>query len=120
MFNSDIKVGLGYIFKLFINIFIIISNKEIIKRKPDLQIHFIIFFIGSIIFNLAYNVQIIGRMNNYLLILRPFLLTIIIWHYFKIPKFKIISIIICSLYFLLFLISIYKSVNMCSPYNFSF
>ena len=120
IYNKNIQIGFGYMFRFFVNFFIIVVSQSFIKKNPDLYIYFIIFFIGAIISNLAYNVQIVGRINNYFLILRPFILSIIIWDYFKRSNFQFLAIVICLMYFILFLSAIYMSSNMCSPYNYSF
>jgi hypothetical protein len=118
--NTEIEGGLGYIFKIIVNLSIFILGGSVVKKKPELSIYFILFFIGAIIFNLSYNVQILGRFNNYFLIFRPVVISFIIWYYWKIPNYRLIIITFCSLYLILFLRAIYSSSNMCSPYQFSF
>ena len=118
--NQQTHQGLGFIFKIIINLLIIFFSGNVIKLYPQTAIYFILFFIGTILFNMAYNIQLLGRFNNYFLIMRPLLLSIIVWHFWKIPKLRIPIVGFCALYFSLFLIAIYNSSNLCSPYQFSF
>ena len=118
--NEEIQVGFGFLFKILVNFFIIIISGKVIKQHPETTVYFIIFFIGAILFNLSYNIQLLGRVNNYFLILRSVVLTLAVWYYWKNPKYRYAIIGFGSLYFILFLKAIYNSSNMCSPYQFSF
>lgn len=117
--NEALDTGLGFLFKVAVNFVIIIISGKIIVQYPRTSIFFVFFFIGAIIFNLSYNIQLVGRLNNYFLIMRSIVLAIITWHYFQIPRYRHLALIFCSLYFILFLRAIYISSNMCSPYMFS-
>lgn len=118
--NEETQVGLGFLFKIIVNLFIISISGKVLKDHPKATVYFILFFIGAILFNLSYNIQLLGRINNYFLILRAVVLAISVWYYWKIPKYRYAIISFCTLYFFLFLRAIYVSSNMCSPYQFSF
>ena len=120
MINEETQVGLGFLFKISVNLFIILISGRVIKKYPQTIVYFMLFFIGAILFNLSYNIQLLGRINQYFLILRSVVLAIFIYHFWQIPKYRIFVASFCSLYFLIFLKAIYNSVNMCSPYQFSF
>jgi len=117
---EETQVGLGFLFKILVNLFIILISGRVVKKHPQTTVYFILFFIGAVLFNLSYNVQLLGRINNYFLIMRSVVLAISVWYFWQIPKYRVFVIGFCSLYFFLFLIAIYNSSNMCSPFEFSF
>lgn len=117
---QELVVGLGYFFRLIITIIIILFSKPVIKKYPQTKIYFVLYFIGAIIFNLFYMVSLIGRINIYFLIMRPIVLAIIVFYLWENRKYRIVSIGLVSLYFILYLAAIYNSSNMCSPFQFVF
>jgi len=117
---EETHVGLGFLFKTIVNLFTILISDHVIKKYPKTTIYFILLFIGSILFNLSYNIALIGRVNNYFLIFRSAVLAISVYHFWHIPRYRIAVIGFCSLYFLLFLVATFNSSNMCNPYRFSF
>jgi len=120
MKSRDLEVGFGFYFKLLINGFIIWVSKDIVKYQEGLKSYFVLFTIGTVLFNLFYDFQLINRLSNYFLILEPILLSFICyiyWHKFwKTRRWVVVSLFI--LCFIFFLSSIYKNANMCSPYDF--
>lgn len=118
--NEETQAGLGFLFKILVNFLIILISGKVIKQHPKTAIYFILFFIGAILFNLSYNILLLGRINNYFMIIRSVILAIAVWYYWKNPKYRYAVIGFCSLYFFLFLRAILNSSNMCSPYQFSF
>jgi hypothetical protein len=118
--NQSTKIGLGYLFRIVLNLFLILISSRVLKAYPQATIYFILFFIGAILFNLSYNIQLLGRINQYFLIMRSVVLAISIYHFWQIPKYRVFVIVFCFLYFLLFLSAIYNSSNKCSPYQFVF
>lgn len=113
-------LGLGFIFKFLINLFIIFFSKEVVKQNPQTKIYFVLFFISTIIFNLFYMYQPIGRLNTYFAVLRCIVLALIIYHLSRKRKYQLLAISVIMYYFILFLSTIYNSSNLCSPYGFSF
>ena len=120
LINEEIQTGFGFLFKIIINLLIILISSSVIKIYPKTTIYFVLFFIGAILFNLTYNIQLVGRVNNYFLIIRSLLLAVSVVHFWKNPKVRILVIGFCFLYFILFLSAIYNSSNMSNPYQFSF
>ena len=118
--SGEVSLGLGYYFKIIVNVLILFLSKYVIEKRPETKIYFIIFFIGTIIFNLFYSFQIIGRLNSYFINLRPIVLAFILVYLWKYKKFKFTLKTLVLMYFLIFLVSIYNSSNLCSPYNFDF
>ncbi|MFW6008541.1 MAG: EpsG family protein [Nanoarchaeota archaeon] len=116
--------GLGFVFRIFVTYFILIFSKKVVASFPKTKIYFGLYFIGAIISNLFFMIQIIGRFNHYLLILRAIVLALIIYKLLKDNKTPALSYgivgIFCWLYFILFLVDIYRSANLCSPYQFNF
>tara|TARA_B100000795_G_C22791594_1_gene437235 strand:- start:379 stop:1572 length:1194 start_codon:yes stop_codon:yes gene_type:complete len=141
--NEETKIGFGFIFKIIINLSIILISRRVINSYPKTTVYFILFFIGAILFNLSFNIQLLGRINHYFLVIRSVVLAIAVFHFWnkpnrriakiksnvldiKIVRFKkntnerIAVIGFCLLYFILFLSTIYNSSNMSNPYQFSF
>ena len=117
---EETQLGLGFLFKTLVNLIILLLSGIVIREHPKTTVYFILFFISAILFNLSYNVQLLCRINNYFLIMRSIVLSISIWHFWQVPKFRFPVLVFCSLYFFLFLVAIYNSSNMCSPFNFTF
>jgi len=117
--NKNVTTGLGFYFKIITNLIIFFISNYIVKKNSYYKIYFILFFIGSIIFNLSYNVQIVGRFNLYFLIIKSIVLSIIIYELFKVKKYNIYICLFILLYFILFLSAIYNSSNMSNPFRFS-
>lgn len=117
---QEMDIGLGFIFKQLVTVVIIFLSKPIIEKYPQTKIFFVLFFFGAIFFNLFYMYPLIGRFIRYLTIFRPIALALIVSYLWE-RKNNIIGIIpIITLYFFLYLVAIYTSSNMCSPYNFAF
>ena len=116
----EIEYGLGFYFKVLINFMIILIADKVIKRDQNTTPYFILFFLGSIVFNVSNEIQLLGRVNNYFIILRPLILSILVWHFWDFKKYRLSISIFCLAYFILFLVSIYNSSNMCSPYQILF
>jgi transmembrane protein EpsG len=119
-YADDVSIRLGFVFKMAIALFVLITSGEIVKRYPKTKIYFVLYFIGAVIFNLFYRFQLVGRFNQYFLIMRPVSLAIIIYHFWSNRKYKIVSIVVSLLYFLVFLQAIYRSSNMCAPFQLCF
>jgi len=123
----DQGLGAGYLFRVLITIFIIFFSKQVVEKYPNTKIYYILFFSGAVISNLFFNYQLVGRFNNYFLVLRSFSLAFIVYHLWDSRNFliqgrnyHIIPICVLLLYFILFLSTIYNSSNMCSPFQFTF
>lgn len=118
--NEKVQPGLGYLFKIVLNLIIILLSGRVIKQYPQTTMYFVLFFIGTILFNLSYNVQLLGRINNYFLIFRSVILAISVYYFWQTPKFRLPVIALFTLYLFLFIVAIYNSSNLCSPFQFSF
>lgn len=117
-FDSEINYGLGYAFIVIVNFLIILSSKKVIKKYSSSKIYFLIFTIGAIIFNLSSNIFIIGRFNTYLLFIKTIVLAYTVLYFWNFKKYKFFVIIGIFFFLFFFLISIYNSSNMSSPYQF--
>ena len=118
--TEETTLGIGFYLKIIINFFILLLSGRILKLRSDLKPYFFLFFLGAVIFNIFYDLQVIGRINSYFLVLRAYVLGIIVYYYWKHFNIKIIPISIIALYILLFFGSIYRGSNNCAPYNFIF
>jgi hypothetical protein len=117
--EQQTQLGLGFVFKLIVNGFIIWVSADLVKYKTKLKPYFILFFIGAILFNIFYEFKLVGRLNNYFQIIKSVLLAYITYYYWFIDKKRVLVIVGICLYFLLYLSTIYNSSNMCCPYQFS-
>lgn len=117
--NQETQTGLGFTFKILVNLFIILISGRVLEKYPETKTYFVLFFIGAILFNLTYNIQILGRINSYFLIFRPFILAVAVYYFWAHRKYRIFVIGFVALYFLIFLSAIYNSSNMSSPFQFS-
>ena len=117
---QNLDIGFGYFFKLFVTFFILIFSKMIVKKHPETKIYFVLFFTGSIIFNLFFKMAPIMRLNVYFLNFRPLVLSLIIYKMWGIYKYRMLCIVFVFIYFILFLSMIYNSAELCSPFNFTF
>jgi hypothetical protein len=119
-FADETVLGLGFYLKIAINFFILVLSQKVIKVRPQLKFYFLLFAFGAIVFNVFYDVQLIGRLNNYFLILRSIVLAIIVYYYYIHFNKKNVAIGLVVVYLLFFFWSIYKGSNQCAPYNFIF
>lgn len=115
---QELNVGLGYLFRLFIAFFIFFYSNKVTEKYPNTKIFFVLFFIGSIIYNLFYMVQLIGRINHYFIFMRSVCLSLVLYYLWTEKKRQSISMVVMALYFIIFLVTIYNSSNDCSPYQF--
>lgn len=120
LIDVETKAGLGFTFRILMNILIIALSTSVLNKYPKATIYFILFFIGAVLFNLSYNIQLLGRINNYFLVIRSIVLAITVYFFWQKSNNRILIIGFCLLYFTLFLTAIYNSSNLCSPYRFLF
>lgn len=113
-------IGLGYFFRILISFVFLIFSKPLLRKYPKTQIYFILFFIGIIIYNLFFTLQIVGRFTNYFLFLRAYLLGVLVYFFLKNKNFNYIGMGIIILYFVLLWVDILDSANSCCPYQFTF
>jgi hypothetical protein len=114
--------GLGVIYRVIVTCIIMYYHKDIVNKYPNSKYYLIIMYIGAIIVNLFFSIQLIQRVNYYLLIIRPIALAYLYFtlHNSKNVFKKLIQTGLIFCYILLFAVEIYNSVAMCSPYNFAF
>lgn len=120
MIDEETQTGLGFLFRIVLNILIILLSGNVIRKYPVAKVYFFLFFLGSVLFNLSYNIQLLTRITNFFIIIRSLVLAISIYYYWQIPKYRIFIVGFFIVYFLLFITTIYNSSNMCSPYRFTF
>lgn len=116
----DTSLGMGFIFKIVINFIVIYLSKNLIEHSPKLKPYVFLFFIGAIAFNLFYEFELLNRIINYFLILRPLVLAYIVYFLWVYRKDRIIGPTVIFLYFIIYLVAIYNNSNMCCPYQFYF
>ncbi len=116
--DESVKVGFGFYFRIIVNALIIFFSYRVVKTYPKTSIYFVLLFFGIILFNLTYNISLLGRFNNYFLFIRTIVLAILVYYYWRIPQYRIFVIAFCFLYFILFIFAIYNSSNLCNPFRF--
>ena len=57
--------GLGVLLKWITALYILYMSKKTLKLYPDLNIYFVLFFIGTIGTNIFFSIDLIGRVLNY-------------------------------------------------------
>jgi len=112
------QVGLGYFFKVLIAFVIFYYSVSVTEKYPNTKIFFVLFFLGSIIYNLFYMFPLIGRVNLYFIFMRTITLSLVIFYLWTENRHKPLVIGISLLYFILFLVTIQNSSNDCCPYQF--
>lgn len=117
LITQETSLGLGFLFKLLVNFFIIFFSKNLLLRKPELKPYFVLFFIGTILFNLFYEFQLLNRLGQYFLIFRPLVLAYLVYFLWGNKNYRIIAYMISFLYIIIFMASIYGNSNMCCPYQ---
>ena len=99
--------GLGAISLVFINFYIILKSKSIIKIQPLLSIYYILFFISTILYNMFWDIELINRLNSYFKFFTIITLSATIY-YSKTKQEKYISILLVFLLILLYQAGIYN------------
>lgn len=118
--SVESQPGLGFAFKILVNLMIIATSSIYTKLYPRTLPLFILFFFGSVLYNLFYNIQLMDRFINYFLVFRSVVLAFLAFHFWKMSAYKIPVLIFFTLYLLLFLTTIYNSSHMCTPFRFTF
>jgi len=118
MSSVETVLGAGFYSKTAINFIIILLSNSMIKLNRKITPYFVLFSIGAILFNIFYDVQLIGRLSHYFLILRVIVLALITYQFWFTNKYRWVSISFTTFYTILFIWGIYKSSNNCSPYSF--
>ena len=114
---AKIAIGLGYLFKILVGIFIFLFCEKVTDKYPSTKIYFVLFFFGAIIFNLFYMIHLIDRINHYFILMRSVILSLIVYHLWVEERKKLLVWTFTGLYFFLFLMAIYNSSNMSNPYR---
>lgn len=112
--------GLGVLYRQLIALVVIIYSDKVLEKYPGARIYFILFMLGTILSNLFLTFQVIGRINQYLLINRAFVLSLTLYYLWKDRGDYVTFSLISSTYFIIFINVIKASSNLCAPYTFSF
>ena len=115
--SQELHYGLGYYFKTITSFFVFLMSKSIGDKYPSTRIYFLLFFIGAIFNNIFIEIPLASRFILYFSFLKPLLLAIIIYYLWN-KKTYLVSVSTCVLFVVLFAVAIYKSSNLCSPFNF--
>jgi len=114
---EDTSLGLGYLFIISTNLFLLLVSRGIIKKNPNLKIYYLLFFIGTVIYNFSYSILELTRLNQYFIIFKVHILTFTTYYFIHYSKKSFISYVMVFLFFVMFLAAIYNSSNMSNPYR---
>lgn len=117
LIEEDITLGLGYLFIVMSNLFLLLMSRDIVEKNPGLKIYYFLFFIGAVIYNFSYSVLELIRLNQYFIIFKVHILTFTTYYFIHYSKKNFISYLLVFLFFILFLAAIYNSSNMSNPYR---
>lgn len=117
---SRANVNFGYLFRVLVSIYVIISSRQVVSNYPKAKVYFILFFLGAIIYNLFYMYPLVTRFNHYLTIMRPLAVGLVIFNSFQNRKGMLIALGIMILYLFLYIVMITQGVSNSSPYRFDF
>jgi len=99
--NERTSSGLGVLLRIITTLYILYKSDYVLTKQPKLTIYYILFFIGAILSNIFFSVEIIGRILNYLNICFPIVIASTI--YYSTHKYeRLINILLIIIYFLLF------------------
>lgn len=120
--NFRPEIGLGYIFRVVVSLFLLFASKRVIQAEPKTKVYYVLFFIGLIIYNLFYMIPLIVRINHYFIIFRSFILAFTAWFLWKdksmMWKYGIMGLVI--LYLALYLFAIHNGSHGSAPYQWVF
>ena len=120
--NFRPEIGLGYIFRVLVSLFLLFASKRVIHAEPKTRVYYTLFFIGLIIYNLFYMIPLIVRINHYFIIFRSFILAFTAWFLWKDRnvtwKYGVMGLV--TLYLALYLFAIYNGSHGSAPYRWVF
>jgi len=105
--ESNKGSGLGYIIRFLSTLYIIHQSNNVLKNQPNLSVYYNLFFIGLFIGNMFLYNEIVLRFILYFKILFTIVIASTIYYSRKRYE-KMISIVLISLYFLIFLSQVYQ------------
>jgi hypothetical protein len=107
-FNEErISSGLGVLLRIATTLFILYKSKTVLDKQPKLALYFVLFFLGDILTNIFFAVEIIGRITVYFNIC--FSIVVASSVYYSIKKYeKITAILLILAYFLMFNTYVYR------------
>ena len=108
--NERLGSGLGVFLRIITALYILYKSKSILKKQPTLTIYFVLFFIGSILSNIFFSNEMIGRVLNYFNVC--FAIVVASSIYYSTKKLeKIIALSLMIVYLLLYNNQIYNLFN---------
>jgi len=99
--------GLGVVLRIVTAFYILYASKNVLRKQPKLTIYFLLFFIASILSNVFFSIEIIGRVLNYFNIC--FAIVIASSVYYSTKKYeKIMTLLLLAAYLLVFNVQLYR------------
>lgn len=93
--------GLGVLIRIATTVYILYKSEYVLKQQPKLMIYYVLFFIGAILSNVFFAVEIIGRVLQYFNIC--FAIVIASTVYYSTSKYeRIVNTLLMGVYFILF------------------
>jgi hypothetical protein len=107
-FNEErISSGLGVLLRITTTLFILHKSKTVLDKQPKLALYFVLFFLGDILTNIFFAVEIIGRITIYFNICFAIVAASSVYYSTKLYE-KITAILLILAYFLMFNTYVYR------------
>ncbi len=95
------KSGLGVLLRIATTAYILYKSDYVLKKQPKLMVYYVLFFIGAILSNVFFSVEIIGRILNYFTIC--FAIVIASTVYYSADKYeRVVNTFLIGVYFIMF------------------
>lgn len=93
--------GLGILVKIATTAYIIYKSDYVLKKQPKLMVYYVLFFIGAILNNVFFAVEVIGRISNYFAVC--FAIVIASSVYYSTDKYeRVVNVLLIGVYFIMF------------------
>jgi hypothetical protein len=111
------ELGLGFFFIILTNFIVLAVGSRIRETDTLFRAHLSVFFIGTVVFNLLYASQLVGRIAMYFLLVKPILLAYILVHLRNNLEGVAVKCFLVLGYVAIFLAAIQRSSHQCCPYQ---
>jgi len=99
--ESRTSSGLGVLLRIVTTAYVLYKSDHILKMQPKLRIYFILFFIGAIMSNVFFSVELIGRILHYFTI--SFAIVVASTVYYSTNKYeRVLNFLFLGAYFVVF------------------
>ncbi len=108
--EERVRSGLGVLLRIVATAYILYKSDYVLQKQPKLRVYYVLFFIGTILSNVFFAVEIIGRILHYFTI--SFAIVMASTIYYSTDKYeKVINTLLIIAYFVMFNKQIYKALS---------